>query len=433
MTFVLALFYIIIFSFLILKLDFFKIESLSKKVLFGIFALKLFAGFAWFYVYDVHYSDKRQTDLGAVRHDASLIYELYQSNIKDALLISLGVSSDSIEKKYLMSSVAWFGNTKGFNKSIGNASETRDPISLRLITRINVFLSVLSFNQFSVHTFFFVILSYIGIILWIKALINLGIEPILSMLAFCLPSFLFWNSGICKESLCVLAIGMIMYGLLNLKSYRSSWLIFVLGSILLYFLKNYLLLCVLLPMLIYLFFKHINPLKVWVFSLLVIFFFLVLNLYGYLGISVMHYAVESQNTQIYLATRTLATSFLEVPKLYNNAASFFTMLPYALKNTLLMPNLMHIENFKVWPFLIENFIAVALFITYLFSSNKQANNHVRVLLLFTFMSLILIIGYNIPILGSIVRLKAILFPYLFIFLLLPYQNTIKRNFALWLE
>ena len=150
MTFVLALFYIIIFSFLILKLDFFKIESLSKKVLFGIFALKLFAGFAWFYVYDVHYSDKRQTDLGAVRHDASLIYELYQSNIKDALLISLGVSSDSIEKKYLMSSVAWFGNTKGFNKSIGNASETRDPISLRLITRINVFLSVLSFNQFSV-------------------------------------------------------------------------------------------------------------------------------------------------------------------------------------------------------------------------------------------------------------------------------------------
>ena len=104
MTFVLALFYIIIFSFLILKLDFFKIESLSKKVLFGIFALKLFAGFAWFYVYDVHYSDKRQTDLGAVRHDASLIYELYQSNIKDALLISLGFSSDSIEKKYLMSS-----------------------------------------------------------------------------------------------------------------------------------------------------------------------------------------------------------------------------------------------------------------------------------------------------------------------------------------
>ena len=222
MQFLLPLTYAILFIFLILKVKFFSIGGLSKLQLAGLFVLKGIAGVIGFYIYTYYYP---QSDSYLYLEGSKNIFDQFSGN----------TSSTSV--------LGWHSN---FDDAFYNNS--------RIIISINFFIQFLSFNNPFVHILFFCFFSFAGLTAMYNAFYKYFPEKknILVLGIYIVPSVLFWTSGIYKEAIAMLCVGLTIYitdfGLAKSYSIKSGVLV-VLLLILLFFLKMYILLC-LLPLLL---------------------------------------------------------------------------------------------------------------------------------------------------------------------------------------
>jgi hypothetical protein len=118
-------------------------------------------------------------------------------------------------------------------------------ISNQIVSRISCFFGFFCFQNYSVISLFFSMLSYIGI--WKMYIVFYKVFPQfkkqVSISFLCLPSFLFWGSGLMKEPLCLLGLGFIISGFyksffLN-QSRFSNFFAALLACYFLYLVKNY--------------------------------------------------------------------------------------------------------------------------------------------------------------------------------------------------
>lgn len=182
MQFLLPILYSAIFIFLICKMKFFEIPSVSKTSLVLLFVLKLIAGSAVWLVYTYHYP--AASDFNNYFSDSKiLVHNLFNGT-------SLPYSS------------AWNGNFE--NVLFSNS---------RPVIILNAVLQVFSFGNFYVHSVFFCFFSYIGLIALLKAfLLHFpSKEKRLLLALFFIPSVLFWGSAALKESLIIGFAGLLVY------------------------------------------------------------------------------------------------------------------------------------------------------------------------------------------------------------------------------
>lgn len=200
----------------------FASEALLKVQWIGLFLLKAFVGIAGYYIYTYYYP---QSDLYLYLEGSKNVFDQFSGNT---------------------SATPITGWNSSFDDSFYNNS--------RIIIAINFFIQFLSFNNPHVHILFFCFFSFIGLAALYRSFHRYFPDRKNALIVgvFLIPSVLFWTSGIYKEVVAVFCIGLLIFitdfGLKKMYSLKEAGMLLLL-IVLLFFLKIYILAC-LIPLLL---------------------------------------------------------------------------------------------------------------------------------------------------------------------------------------
>lgn len=233
-------FYILLFSFIIIKAGLFKLPGLNSAYSIAAFYLKLLVGVLLWYIYAYHYKNRYSSDIFKYFDDGKMMYQVVHSSFSTFLKMVTGIgdSSDTIQG-YYYSMKSWIND---HNSTFYNNSH--------FIIRLNALFMFFSGGHYGVHVIFMCFIAFTGLAYLYKFFYAyLADTPkILFAAIFLFPSVLLWSSGILKEGLVFLGLGLTLYYFRKLltKEGKTLWnlLAVLLGFIILFEAKAYVLLCI---------------------------------------------------------------------------------------------------------------------------------------------------------------------------------------------
>jgi hypothetical protein len=243
---------------------------------------------------------------------------------------------------------------------------------------------------------------------------------------FILPSALFYSAMIHRDGLILLSLSMIIYHLFFiLNEEKISWkrIVFIFLFLLAIFLLRSFVFIALIPALIAWILAQKFPKYTFVSFVIV---------YTTVGVLFFISGFISPRTNLPQYVSSRQQSFIEIGKAGNSTINiqplhptfkgFVSNAPEALDHTLLRPYLTEINNFQYLPFALEIFLFEVLFFIFIFFHKKISPvNPLIYFCIFFSLTMFLITGYTVPIIGAIVRYRSIYF----IFLLLPIVSYIN--------
>jgi hypothetical protein len=231
-----------------------------------------------------------------------------------------------------------------------------------------------------------------------------------------LPSVLFWASGVMKEPLLILGLGMLLYGLINKHQPGRKTILIAVGFTIILFTKFFVLACLVPAAIAFLLFSNNNQQGFIVSKYALVFatlLFIAFNLqYVTARINPIQMLVNKQTNSVKEAIYYKAGSRIDIPPLEPNGLSVLTVAPVGIVNTLLRPYPTEAKNIMMLASAIEN-ILVVLLLAWLVWHTKRTNiQHLNVvLLLLTFsVAYFALIGMCTPVLGNLTRYRAPLLP-----------------------
>jgi len=237
----LCTFYILAFSYVIWTFPSFKLPGRGQITSVLAFYLKLLFGLALWFIYAHHYKNRITSDIFKYYDDGKVMFSAIHGHFGDYVKMVLGLddANPSIHNYYLQMN-SWL-----------NSHESTLYNNSHFIIRLNAVFMLLSGGHYGVHVIFMCFLSLAGLVLIYKAfypyLSNQGFGLFAAVFLF--PSVLLWGSGILKEGLVLLGLGLtIYYGNLLLTKPTNKLkciILFTVGLILLFENKAYVLLCIL--------------------------------------------------------------------------------------------------------------------------------------------------------------------------------------------
>ena len=270
---------------------------------------------------------------------------------------------------------------------------------------------------------FFCFLSFIGCILLLKVFQYFIIQEKRQwvLLSVLFPSFLFWTSGGLKESVIVLALGVLVYGFLFLRTRGIvAWLCFLLGFLILLIIKYFLLLCLLPSLVGYYFFRGKNDFNTTIIKYVGV---LIISLIFIVSIAPIDMRVDfarivskKQKHAIYEAHYLNAGSYSEVPVVFPTITSVVSGLPVGLWNSLTKPYLWQSRNPMMLMSAVENLLLLMLLIFAILYRDRQRELNYN-LLFFLLIAVVLyyaLIGLLTPVVGNLIRYRVVLLPFLLI-------------------
>jgi hypothetical protein len=420
--FILSILILVLLTYLIYRLRVFRLDELPRWSAPALFLVKGFFGFALWAVYTFYYTDRANSDIYKFYDDARYIHQAYHED-KVAFIGLMTGSEDPSLVKYTGQMKNWERN---FNKAVPFHEN-------RFMIRLNALMMFVSGENIHVHTVFFCFLSFLGCLLLLKLFqhfIEAGKKKWV-VLAVVLPSFLFWTSGGLKESIIMLGLGLLLYGFLFIRERGiATVLFFIFGMALLLITKYFLLICLLPAMAAYyVFIRKANPKIVLlkyagVIALTLIVLYLIAPIGK--GTNFARIISKKQKYAIAEAKYMKAGSYSEVPVVDSTIVSVVSKLPLGLWNSMMRPYPWQSKNPLMLLSTAENIVVLLLLILAVLCRDKTKMYDYNILL-FMIMSLMLyfsIIGIMTPVLGNLVRYKAVMMPVL-IFILLNIMD-IKR-------
>lgn len=237
-----------------------------------------------------------------------------------------------------------------------------DNSSILMIKIVSIF-NLLFFNSFWAISLVFTFLSLVG-----QWLMFVAFEKILgklslltSFLVLFLPSFLFWSSGIMKESLSVLCLGVLLYTFfVKFKSQFVQYFLLILFSILLWGLKNYVFYVFLASIFFYLLIlnykKEAGRRFKFLFYGIVAVFVLIVGVEVYTGFELSKKALfRLKDYQTFHSMRT--DSGYTFGKTNYDVVHLIVSAPKAILTTLFRPFLWELSNLKLLIPSLESFLA----------------------------------------------------------------------------
>lgn len=195
--------YAALFIFLIYKIRFFHVQGLSPAVVSGIFLLKIGCGVAMALIYTYYYTDRTTADVFKYYDDSAIMYNALTTEPLDFFRMLTGFRDDPdyFRSTYYIKMANWY---RDFDSTYNDS---------RTIIRVNAFLRIFSFGYFHVHTVFMCFISLIGLTCIYKLFATYMEDRrrALLLLVFFLPSVMFWGSGVLKESVMLLGLGLLVY------------------------------------------------------------------------------------------------------------------------------------------------------------------------------------------------------------------------------
>lgn len=424
------IFYIIVFLVLIKKIPFFKLKGLPTFFPTAAFLLKILAGITLTLIYTHYYPTRNTADIFKYFDDSKVMYDAAFTNFYDFARMLTGIGNDSpyFNENYYDKMNWWYRQSAG---NLYNDSH--------IIIRFNTLVRFFSFGNFHVHTIFMCFLSFAGCTALYKAfsIFIQNKEKQLFICVFLLPSVWFWSSGVLKEGIVFFAIAFLLYSFFNffvLKKYTAFYfVVFLLGILLLFYLKFYLFASLLPALLAFIF-----PCKKILLKYLLAFGFylgfIVLISVIYPNFSPITLLSEKQQDFMELAEKENAGSVVKVYKLENSYVNLLKNIPYAIKNLFLLPFVFTGKIGIELPAAVENSVfQIGLLFSFFFRNKltKAETNFMWLCLSFS-VFLFLLIGTTTPVLGAIVRYKTPALPFLFaVLLLLSNHSKLYNQFNLY--
>lgn len=415
MEFLLSLAYTAIFIFLINKMSFFVVEGVSKKTLQVAFIVKIISGFLLSLIYTYYYTNRLAADTFKFYDDSKVIYDLFFTDRKTFWQFMIGLPHDNDTYIYysnLMNN--WWNKYSLYNEG-------------RTITRLNVLMRFISLGYYHVHNVLFCFLSFTGLVALVK-IFSEEIKTFRKQVVFLVlffPSIVFWSSGVLKDGLVFLCVGLALYFMKKAADETGRKHFFILASIIfttaLLFVKLHVFF-IFFPCYIAFAINMLmnkNTLASFVITFIAFIAILVSFHHFYEPINFLNYLVAKQKEFIFLAKEVKAGSLIAIQPLEPTVWSIVKNSPVAFFNVLTRPHIHQANSPFVLLSALENWF-ILLFITSAFYCTKRKGIHVSPLFYFSLLYLIFLftlIGLITPVMGAMVRYKIQALPFLFFILL----------------
>lgn len=394
-------------SFAIVKLPIFKRTGLSCKWRLMLWGAKLLASIAVLLLYTEYYP-KETADIykyykdGQTLYQASPDFSTYAKTIcgigmQDPKVQALTDSTSHWNRKYL--------------KGVWNDN--------RSIIRVNAILYPISGGFLLTHSIVFAFLAFFGL-----SLLLIGIQRFakpklwLAFAVFLIPNLFLWSSGMLKESLLILNLGILFYAVSKLydKITIKGLLIFLLGVFLFITTKIYVLICM-LPALCFLLFaknrKH--RLRFFIVSQIAAVFLIIGLSYVTEKANLLHVMDRKQQDFINMVEQSEDVgSDVEVPNVDASFLSIISKAPQGFIHSMFRPHPLEWNSPVKLLAGMENIILLLLLIFAIIKMGKPTKDQMN-FLLFTLSFVIIfytIIGLSTPVLGALVRYKIPALPFI---------------------
>ena len=403
--------YILIIFWLIQKWDFFKIQGIKKIEFQLAFGLKLIAGYLLYWVYTEYYNQRHLADIFKFYDDSKIISDIFLTKPLDFIKIIFGFN---LNQNYFDSN--YFINMNHWDSSYTSVMMNES----RIIIKINAILNVIGFNNYSFNLISFLLFGYLGIILIIKSLftqIKINNQRLLFWSIILFPSIIIWTSGILKEPITFLSLGLILFGISSISKKKKliikPLILASIGTALLFIIKFYVFACFIPALISYLIIKKksINPFKSVLYTAIIILLTIVTISTFAEQYNPIYLLSRKQEDFIILAEFYRSGSFFDLPKINNSITNFIQSLPIGLFNGLFRPLPTDIKkSIHLLP-LIENFILLISFITLFVKFKpdlKKIESSKKQILYPALLFIILLYtltGMSTPVIGALIRYK----------------------------
>ena len=401
MSYLLFFFYLFIFCWCISRIKFFKDSGLSIRLITGLFLVRVIAGILSTYINFNYYP---VTDASIFRDQGVEEYNLLFHNTAEYFT---NIFRSNHNNSY-----------SGFMESSGSYwNDTRSNIIVKMLSIFNIFTG----KNFYINTLLYNFLIFFGAVALYKVFIKVFPSYSYTLIAciFLLPSAVYYTSGIHRDGLIFLALSLLIYHLtLMLRNKQLSWkrvLLSLFFLLLILLLRNFVFI-ILVPAITAWIIAERNPRHAFpVFA----------GIYILVGILFFCSGFFSPNTDLprYTCQRQLAfielakngASAIDIKPLYPNFRSFLNNTPQALNHSLMRPYLTEHRNFFYIPAAVEILLYEVLFVLFIFFRRKNIQPPPLVYFsCFVGLTMFLVIGYTIPIIGAIVRYRSIYFTWVLI-------------------
>ena len=385
-------------------MKFFHFNSIPKHWFIIIFGLKVICSILLTIIYSSYYSSRATADIFKYFDDSKVMFDALTSHPIDYFKMLFAVDNDNsyFNENYYQYMNHW---VRPYTANLFSDSH--------IIIRFNAFVRLFSFGYFNVHNVFINFLSLVGLTLIFKAFKSFLAqkEKALFYVIFLAPSVLFWGSGLLKESLIFLALGLLLVNFFKLfHQIKIIYLFLIVAAIILImYTKFYLLIAFSIPIggyLINQFFNKKNP--IYGYLIATIFFIICANVFPLVNDKldiVFQIANKQQVFSRFIAHVETNSGFL-IPHL-TDGLSILKTIQNALVNTLIRPFFWECKSVFVLLSAFENTaVLFAIFIT-LYFRKKINNASINILCfnLFFVFGLFVLIGLTTPVFGAIMRYK----------------------------
>ena len=400
MFYLLFIFYLFLFCWLITRIKFFSESGLSTKILISLFLIRVVAALVsgYFNFYLIPFSDP----LGFHQNGVAEYHLLFNNPGEYFTNIFRDTRGNDYAK--------FFGTSDSF------WNDTKSNVIIKLLSVFDIF----SGKNFFINCLFYNFLVFFGAVALFKVFIKIFKKSSFALIAciFLLPSALFFSSMLHREGLTFLSLSLVIYHLFFLMNEKFSWkrlfliLLFLLFILLL---RNFVFIT-LIPALLAWIIAYYKP-KYSFISFLSVYVFVGILFFssGYLSqkINLPNFVSERQNAFIEIAKE--GGSSIKIDSLQPNFVSFLKNAPQAMNHSLLRPYIWETKSILYLPFSLEILFFEILFLLFLFFKKKNMVwDPLCWFCIFFSVSMFLVIGYIVPIIGAFVRYRSIYFTLLLV-------------------
>ena len=414
MSYILFLVYLFLYCWLLTKIRFVKNAGLGTRVVVGLFLVKLSAGliYGWLMHRATYLADTWDY------HNESMVeYHLLFSNPKEYFL-------DFFQSNYGSHYGGFFDSYRSY------WNDLRSNLVIKLLSVFDIF----SFGNYYINVIFYNFIIFFG---------NLGLFRVfahiykdkkwqLVVACFLLPSLLFFGSGIHKDGLILGLLGIIIFNIyysLNYSGFTFRRIIYItLALCFIFLLRNFIFIAIIPAIVAWLIAHNKRHASIVIF------------LVTYLISAIVFFNIGEISSRLSLPEKVVqrqidfnglekAATDIPLNPLKPTFKSFIASAPQSFNHSLMRPYISDISLAKfLLPFSVEIFFYELIFVLFLFFHIKYKDRSIPndpfiLFGVFFSLSVFLMVGYTIPILGSIIRYRSIYLPFILapVFCNIPWQ------------
>ncbi len=433
MEIILIILYIILFSWMLGKIPFFKnLPGLSYRMLLLFFVFKILAGISMIQIY-THVYDLEIADFHKYFRDGMVMYGVLSESPVDFFRMLTGIQGSAEHLTQYYDQMNYWN--RPWESPVYNDN--------RVVIRFNALAGVFSLGSLYIHNIFINFLSLSGLVAIYKFVLRYADRDKLFWLPlgiFLFPGLLFWGSGILKEGLLIWAFGYWIFytdRIFAQQNFRYTYFIYlVFFSYLLFLLKPYSLALWLPCMAGFYMGRNKMPIRL-VLRYLISFaaFFILMLLVGWIfpQYDFIEIIVRKQNNFVNHALALDAGSIIHTRYLDTNIWQIFVEFWRGLFYSVFRPHPFEAYSAVVWFATLENMFIWGMFLWTFFHFDKKAVSKYSLFWLGLFYTIVLFgfVGMVTPLHGAIVRYKIPALPFLWIFWVhmttLPETEKIRKS------